>query len=212
MPAPAFESLFPELHYRTSPQRKAFSPRFDIRETTNVYIVEGELPGLADKSNLSVEFTDKGDLVVKGRVDRSKTIVVPQTPPSPSHETTEKEHDEAVVLTPAPSAPSSPRSLKTTVEDVPDEDEWIGIAQSPPKKPRVKKPVEKKKEQSRRKVAKEEWPKSLLSERSLGEFARSFSFPVGIDHDAVTASLEHGILRIVVPKKASGVGKRIEVR
>lgn len=200
-----------------------------MHETTNAYIIEGELPGVPDKSDISVEFTDKGNLIVKGRVDRSRTAAVPlaqpQTPPSlPSQETSNKgkgkeDKDEEMTLTPTSSAPSSPQSLKPTVEDVPDEDDWMGIVEASTEKSRpegeaarVEKPAEKK-EQPRRKVTKrEEWPKRLLSERSVGEFVRSFSFPAGIDHDAVTASLQHGVLRIVVPKRISGVGKRIEVQ
>ncbi|PUU77778.1 HSP20-like chaperone [Tuber borchii] len=182
MPAPVFQSLFfPELYYSPCPPRKSFSPRFDVRETANEYIVEGELPGVPDKSDISVEFTDKGNLIVKGRVDRSRT-----TP---------------------------------TVEDVPDEDDWMGIVESSTEKPRaegeaakVEKPAEKREQPRCRVTKREEWPKRLLSERSVGEFARSFSFPAGIDHGAVTASLQHGVLRIVVPKRVSGVGKRIEVQ
>jgi len=223
MPAPVFQSLFfPELYYCPCPPRKSFSPRFDVRETANAYVIEGELPGVPDKSDISVEFTDRGNLIVKGRVDRSRAAVVPpaqsQTPSSlPSQETSDKgkeKEDEEVAFTPTSSAPSSPHSLKPTVEDVPDEDDWIGVAEASTEgeAAKVEKPAEKK-EQPRKKVTKrEEWPKSLLSERSVGEFARSFSFPVGIDHDAVTASLQHGVLRIVVPKRISSVGKRIEVQ
>ena len=232
MPAPVFQPLFfPELYYCPCPPRKSFSPRFDVRETTNAYIIEGELPGVPDKSDISVEFTDKGNLIVKGRVDRSGTaadvpLAQPQTPPSlPSQETSNKgkekeDKDEEMTLTPTSSVPSSPQSLKPTVEDVPDEDDWMGIVEASTEKLRpegeaakVEKSAGEKKEQPRSKVTKrEEWPKRLLSERSVGEFVRSFSFPAGIDHDAVTASLQHGVLRIVVPKRISGVGKRIEVQ
>jgi len=39
-----------------------------------------------------------------------------------------------------------------------------------------------------------------LSERSVGEFARSFSFPVRVDQENVKASLKNGILSVVLPK------------
>ena len=39
-----------------------------------------------------------------------------------------------------------------------------------------------------------------LSERSVGEFARSFSFPVRVDQERIKASLKNGILSITVPK------------
>ncbi|PWW73737.1 hypothetical protein C7212DRAFT_330311, partial [Tuber magnatum] len=195
MPAPVFQYMFlPELRYCPCPPRKSFSPRFDVRETTNAYIVEGELPSIADKSNISLEFTDKGDLIVRGRVDRSRTTVVLQAQPqtsSPSQETNGKgkereDRDEDMVPAPTYSAPTSPQSLKPMVEDVPDEDDWMGIVESSTEKTGVEGETAEKKEQPRAKVAKKgEWPKRLLSERSTGGFARSFSFPAVIDHDAV---------------------------
>ncbi|ETN39974.1 uncharacterized protein HMPREF1541_06201 [Cyphellophora europaea CBS 101466] len=39
-----------------------------------------------------------------------------------------------------------------------------------------------------------------VSERSVGSFSRSFSFPNQVDREHVKASLKHGILSIVVPK------------
>jgi len=39
-----------------------------------------------------------------------------------------------------------------------------------------------------------------VSERTVGEFARSFSFPAHVDQDNVKASLKNGILYIVIPK------------
>lgn len=41
-----------------------------------------------------------------------------------------------------------------------------------------------------------------VSERSIGEFARSFAFPAAVDQEQVKASLKNGILKIVVPKVA----------
>lgn len=39
-----------------------------------------------------------------------------------------------------------------------------------------------------------------VSERTVGSFARSFSFPSTVDQDAIKASLKNGILSVVVPK------------
>jgi HSP20 family protein len=41
-----------------------------------------------------------------------------------------------------------------------------------------------------------------VSERSIGEFARSFAFPAAVDQEQVKASLKNGILKVVVPKVA----------
>ncbi|KAJ5596071.1 30 kDa heat shock protein [Penicillium hetheringtonii] len=49
------------------------------------------------------------------------------------------------------------------------------------------------------------------SERSIGEFSRTFSFPDRIDQDNVKASLKNGILSIVVPKAAAPPTKKIAI-
>jgi len=56
-------------------------------------------------------------------------------------------------------------------------------------------------------------PKSKywVSERSVGEFHRTFSFPTRVEQDAVKASLKNGILSIVVPKAAARTSKRITI-
>jgi len=54
-------------------------------------------------------------------------------------------------------------------------------------------------------------PKFWISERSVGEFYRSFSFPSRIDQDGVKASLKNGILEIVVPKAAKPANKKIPI-
>lgn len=48
-----------------------------------------------------------------------------------------------------------------------------------------------------------------VSERSVGEFQRTFSFPVRVDPDAVKASLKNGILSIFIPKAPASVTKKI---
>jgi len=50
-----------------------------------------------------------------------------------------------------------------------------------------------------------------LTERSVGEFARSFSFPSAVDQDSVTASFKDGILQIKVPKAAKSGSRRITI-
>jgi HSP20 family molecular chaperone IbpA len=50
--------------------------------------------------------------------------------------------------------------------------------------------------------------KFWVSERSVGEFARSFHFPTKVDQEAVKASMKNGILSIVVPKAQAKAGTR----
>lgn len=49
------------------------------------------------------------------------------------------------------------------------------------------------------------------SERSVGEFQRTFSFPSRVDQDKVKAGLKDGILSIVVPKTTVAATKKITI-
>lgn len=166
---------FSAVFFGIPEKRRCFSPKFDVYETETAYVVEGDLPGL-EKQNLDIEFTDHLTLLIKGHIEKSYT------------NTTASSESSTTIATPSESRSSSPtRSLKATVEDE-DED---GSSPKPAKEtPAV---VETKNEPR---------PRQWVSERTLGEFQRTFRFPAGIDHDAVTAGLENGVLKIVVPKRA----------
>jgi HSP20 family protein len=53
--------------------------------------------------------------------------------------------------------------------------------------------------------------KYWVSERSVGEFHRSFAFPARVDQDAVKASLKNGILSVVVPKREGAQRRKVEI-
>ncbi|KAL7268245.1 hypothetical protein RUND412_009143 [Rhizina undulata] len=192
--------------HHESPSRRAFSPNFDVRETKDAYILEGELPGLSDKSQVHVEFTDAQTLLVKGRIERScKSSFENKASDTESslHKSSSFENKASDTKS---SEPSSPRSLKPTIEDEIDEAD-IDI-------PPVSEVCKKSERQSAvKKTGREKntRPKYWLSERTVGEFERRFTFPAGIDQDGVTASLEHGVLKIVVPKRNDPVGRRIDI-
>jgi len=44
---------------------KNFSPRFDMREMNDVYLLDGEIPGVG-QSDVEIEFTDANTLAIKG--------------------------------------------------------------------------------------------------------------------------------------------------
>ncbi|OKL57882.1 heat shock protein [Talaromyces atroroseus] len=60
-------------------------------------------------------------------------------------------------------------------------------------------------------VSKQNNHKYWVSERSVGEFHRSFNFPTRVDQDAVKANLKNGILSISVPKAAPPVSRKITI-
>ncbi|KAI6247079.1 heat shock protein [Erysiphe necator] len=51
-----------------------------------------------------------------------------------------------------------------------------------------------------------------VMERSVGEFSRSFGFPVPVDQDAVKASMKNGILSVIVPKAKKQENKKITIQ
>lgn len=187
-------------------------PRFDVLETATEYVLEGELPGLKDKSKLDIQFTDHRTLSVRGTLERS-----PITAPG----VTSSEVSRVA-------APASPRSLNPTVESTHDESdtasaisadefeviftpssEKVNLVRSPsptPTKERSETAVE-----NANPVSKNENSKAWVSERAFGSFQRIFSFPGFIDIDNVNASLDSGLLRIVVPKRAQSAAKKIVV-
>ncbi len=52
----------------------------------------------------------------------------------------------------------------------------------------------------------------LHSERTITSYARSFELPVEVTEEGADASLENGVLTLLLPKRAAVVGKRLTVR
>ena len=51
-----------------------------------------------------------------------------------------------------------------------------------------------------------------LIERTYGSFDRSLELPEGVNADAIKASIDKGVLKVVVPKPAPAQSKKIEVK
>lgn len=64
------------------------------------------------------------------------------------------------------------------------------------------------------KTIKNQEPKTRLwlSERSIGEFSRSFNFPTPVDQGAVTANFKDGILSLRIPKAKRYSTKRVTIQ
>ncbi|KAH8424378.1 Hsp20/alpha crystallin family protein [Aspergillus melleus] len=138
---------------------RSFAPRFDVRESSDAYHLDGELPGIAQK-DVDIEFSDPQTLVIKGRSEREY-----HTP-----EAGEGDNE-------------------------PAQGESTEVAQT-----------------GQKQVSKSEnKPRFWVSERSVGEFHRTFSFPSHVDQERVKASLKNGILSVIVPKAAAPSSKKITV-
>ncbi|PVH69630.1 HSP20-like chaperone [Cadophora sp. DSE1049] len=162
-------------HYRS--HLKAFTPKFDVKETAQAYELYGELPGIEQK-DVEIEFTDQQTLTIKGRTEHSFTKGTPPAGfvegPEMSGMITEGGENDA---------PKSHKDNTNTSTAVAKTDEGN----------------------------KEPDHRYWASERSVGEFSRSFSFPTRVDQDQVKASMKNGILSILVPKLEKAKSRKIDI-
>jgi len=101
----------------------------------------------------------------------------------------------------------SSKAHGVTVEEVPDEAE----------KPSSKKSSDKGKstavtETNKTKdVGAPAAPKYWISERTVGSFSRTFNFRAPLDTEKAKASLDHGVLSVVIPKATKQAAKKITI-
>ncbi|KAJ4272176.1 hypothetical protein NW762_000887 [Fusarium torreyae] len=165
-----------------------WQPKFDVRETGEAYELHGELPGM-NKEDVHIEFTEPQTMLIRGKSERTYTA---GTPPAGLVEGTQTKG----AITEG--SEESKNSHHATVED---EDE-ASAHESGTEVTQQPKEVEKKPaDQS----------KYWLTERSFGEFSRSFNFPTRVDQDNVSAKFKNGILSITVPKAKKHESRRITV-
>ncbi|KAL7802899.1 sHSP family [Trichoderma afarasin] len=168
-----------------------WQPKFDVRETGEAYELHGELPGMK-KQDVHIEFTDPQSIVIRGKVERTYTA---GTPPAGALEDSSKSG--AITESGEHDRPKSPH--QATVED----ENEAGNTTAPAEGEVVKADSSKKQPTDSAKY----W----LTERSIGEFSRTFNFPARVNQDGVTASFTDGILNVVVPKAAKHEPRRINV-
>ncbi len=63
-----------------------------------------------------------------------------------------------------------------------------------------------------READEKEGQRTLYSERSIRRYARTFTLPTEVDDVKAQAKLENGVLRLTLPKKASGQAKKLTVQ
>lgn len=206
--APAAPACRRQRTRQPRPQLATFKPRFDVRETENSYELYGELPGL-ERENVSIEFTEPQTIVIRGRVERSYGSEEANT------STTESTSQPTITDGAAPETTDAekPRrnSYQPTVEDDPEDE--FSVVSTPASSPKTEaaKPEPTRQVQETTQAQTQNGPKQWLSERSVGEFSRVFTFPARVDHDSVSASLSNGILAITVPKATKPMTRRIEI-
>jgi len=143
--------------------RRPFAPRFDVKEENESYCLEGEFPGI-DQKDVSIEFTDEHTLTTRGRFERHAES---GTPPADEVEASEKPAIQESAATPA-SDNGGVKPHQPTVEDEEAPANASTVAESTQIAPA---PAEEPAETEALKS--QYW----ISERSIGQFERSFSFP-----------------------------------
>lgn len=174
---------------RTARPAIAFQPKFDVRELPTHFELHGELAGLK-KENVDIEFTDPHTLRIHGRVERTYTS---STPPA----------SESGIATPTEDTFEEVHKHQATVEDEDAATETSSTTSNAVEK-QTPQAVEKKQQPADR-------AKFWCRERSIGEFSRTFNFPGHVQQDAVTASLNEGILTIRIPKAPKHEARRIAI-
>lgn len=177
-----FDDTFSELN--RSVTAATFAPRFDIHETGEGYHLEGEFPGI-EKEALQIEFLDENTLQIKGRIERKFSSGTPASS-SPSHAASED-----VTMSGAINEKQTSSNAENT-----DSTENTQVASS---NAESSSPATTDSATTDSASSGHYW----VTERSVGEFSRIFSFPAPIVQDAVKASLKNGVLSITVPKKVA---------
>jgi HSP20 family protein len=169
---------------------RSFSPKFDVKELKDHYELHGELPGIEQK-DVSIEWTDGNTLTISGRIEhRSERGQRPagfiegeqqEGKQEGKQEGQQEGQHDYHKPTVEEEGGSSETAMTTANKDT-------QVAQKP-----------------------QEEAKYWVTERSVGEFHRSFSFPTRVDQDNVKASLKNGILSIVVPKAQAPKPRKISI-
>jgi len=182
--------------------KRPFQPRFDIKESKDSYELHGELPGINQK-DINIEFIDPQTLSIKGRTENH---LQRGSPPSKAVEpTVEKEQPEATIN----GSFSAAHYRKPSVEEEgATPGDFVNI-ESPATAQADETAVAEAQQVAP--AQQEHHPRYWLSERSIGEFSRTFAFPARVDQEQVRASLKDGILSIVVPKAAAPALRRISI-
>lgn len=167
---------------------RSFTPKFDVRETRDSYELHGELPGIEQK-DINIEWTDSNTITISGRHEHVREEGQrPQAQGSIENGTSKNGEQKTI------------EQFQPKVEDDPTESSNGNNTK-----------VAKQNNQTDVAKHSENQARYWVSERSVGEFHRSFAFPARVDQDAVKASLKNGILSILVPKSTAPQTRKVNI-
>ena len=166
---------------------RSFTPKFDVKETSDAYELHGEIPGVEQK-DVSIEWTDNNTLTISGRHERVREEG--RRPEGGLLEGSGSGSEQAR-LEGRDKVDSSNSALTSVTPNANNTDVKTTDVDAHPDGPAQ--------------------PKYWVSERSVGSFHRSFAFPARVDQDAVKASLKNGILSIAVPKAKAQTKRTVTI-
>lgn len=176
---------------------RTFSPKFDVKELKDSYELHGEFPGIEQK-NINIEWTDANTLTISGRQE-----TVREEGERPKNLIRQSGEDDDIAADENDNKGEVEHYHKPTVEDEGADTNTNNTTSETQ--------IARKSEQQDIAKHNNNTPKFWVSERSVGEFHRSFNFPARVDQDAVKASLKDGVLSIVVPKAKVVKGRKINI-
>lgn len=186
--------LFPRMPFGTT--RREVQPLFDVfNDTFN------ELQRISDNANAHPMFAPKFDL----KEEKDKYILEGEFPGIEQKNITIDITDEQTLTVKGHTEHRRDEGPRPTEATEVKEVEADKDGKSPDSKEVA---TTGPTEVSRRKPEHTYW----VSERSMGEFARTFTFPNRVDLDNIKASLKSGILSIIVPKsEKQNTSRRINI-
>jgi HSP20 family molecular chaperone IbpA len=184
---PFFAGIAPILNTELGQFQRYNFPRVDVKEGPKAYHLEAEIPGFR-KDNLSIEFLDSRTLRISG-----KRGGIPATAGSDAVEPTEGDRADSELLTDDAAAK----------ETIPTESAKNDEAATS---------VISRDTDSFDVVEAEEEFETMETERNQEvSFVRQWRLPEGVDQDAVKASLDHGILKVVLPKLKAEATRKVTI-
>jgi len=174
-------------------RQRLFNPKFDVRETETTFELHGELPGI-ERDGLNIEFTEPQTLVIRGRIERNYSA---GTPPTSALEDTKMS---GAITEGTDAAEPAEASHQASVSDeeteaAKEKGEATTVAAEPKSQP----------------AASPRRERYWHQERSIGEFHRTFNFHTRVNEEAVSATLERGVLHVTIPKAAKHETRRVDI-
>ena len=180
-----------------------FGPRFDVREGSAAFELQGELPGIKHE-DVTIEFINPNTLVIRGKTESVHTEKHGEENIAKENGNTEAAESPTTLAADNDAATKTSASSyqKATVEDEDYVDAGAEREQGQGETATATNNTVSEKPTEAAKTDEQNQPRYWVSERATGEFERRFRFPSEVDQEAVKASLKNGILSIVVPKVA----------